>query len=179
MVDRRPIVGVMGSHDESHTTRARQLGERIAREGYHLLTGGGPGVMEAVTRAFVAVTPRRGLAIGIVPSAAARGQPPKGYPNASVEVPVYTHLDHLGRDGDQAASRNHINVLTARAVVILPGGEGTASEARLALHYGRPVIAYLDRRADVPGLPRDVTIESQFDRIQDFVRDACRREASR
>ena len=170
MVDRRPIVGVMGSHDEPHTTRASQLGAWVAREGYHLLTGGGAGVMEAVTQAFVAVMPRRGLAFGVLPGTASTE-----YPNASVEVPVYTHLDHMGREGDHPASRNHINVLTAWVVVILPGGEGTASEARLALRYGRPVIAYLDRRSDVPGLPTDIQLEPHFEGVQAFVTAACRR----
>ena len=47
-VTRKPIiVGVMGSHtdDREAMEDARRIGEAIARRGYVLLTGGGPGVM--------------------------------------------------------------------------------------------------------------------------------------
>lgn len=49
-VKRLPIVGVLGSGSEPHEEQAKPLGEWLAREGVHLLTGGG--VMEAVSRAF-------------------------------------------------------------------------------------------------------------------------------
>ena len=172
-----PVVGVMGSGREPHTERARRVGEWTARAGYHLLTGGGPGVMAAVTEAFVRVADRRGVAIGILPAAGggSAGAAPPGYPNPWVEIAVRTHLDQLGVDGAGAASRNHLNVLSSDVVVILPGAEGTASEARLALSYGRACIAWLTDRADVPGLPDAIPVESRFSAVEAFVRAACRR----
>lgn len=173
---RMPVVGVMGSGREPHTERARRLGEWIARAGYHLLTGGGAGVMAAVTEAFVRVERRRGLAIGILPAAAGAppGAAPPGYPNPWVEIAVRTHLDQVGRDGSGPASRNHLNVLSSSVVIVLPGSAGTASEARLAVRYGRPCIAWLAARDDVPGLPAAVAVESEFSAIERFVRAACR-----
>ena len=176
---RVPVVGVMGSGREAHRKRAHHLGEWIARAGFHLLTGGGQGVMAAVTEAFVRVADRRGVAIGILPAAAAGsgGAAPPGYPNPWVEIAVRTHLDQVGADGAGRASRNHLNVLSSDVVVVLPGAAGTASEARLALRYGRPCIAWLASRADVPGLPDEVPVESRFSAVERFVRGACGRAA--
>lgn len=168
------VVGVMGSSRERHVTRSRRVGVWIARAGYHLLTGGGPGVMAAVTEAFVSVTPRTGRAIGVLPADVLRidGIPPAGYPNPWVEIAIRTHLDKLGPQGDDEASRNHLNVLSSDVIIILPGGAGTVSEARLAVHYGRPCIAHLDDRDDMPGLPDSVPVEPRFEWVQQFVREA-------
>ena len=80
---RLPVVGVMGSGSKRYADRASRVGVWIARSGYHLLTGGGPGVMGAVTEAFVSVSPRAGLAVGILPAdvASSRDRSPPGYPN--------------------------------------------------------------------------------------------------
>ena len=177
---RRPVVGVMGSGRDPHSARARRGGAWIARAGCHLLTGGVGGVMAEVTEAFVGVPDRPGRAIGILPGSArgpgapAPGEAPPGYPNPWVEIAVRTHLDARGTRGGDADSRNHLNVLSSDVVIVLPGGEGTASEARLALRYGRPAVAYLGRRSEVPGLPDAIPVETRFDRVQAFVRAACR-----
>lgn len=173
---RLPVVGVMGSGREPHTERARRVGEWIARSGYHLLTGGGAGVMAAVTEAFVRVPNRRGVALGILPAAAGggAGAARPGYPNPWVEIAVRTHLPAVGAHGAGPDSRNHLNVLSSDVVIVLPGSAGTASEARLAVRYGRPCIAWLADRGDVPGLPDAVPVESGFSAIEAFVRAACR-----
>ena len=175
----------MGASREPHAERSRRVGTWIARAGYHLLTGGGPGVMAAVTEAFVSVPDRRGLAIGILPGSGRRGlegpagRPPPGYPNPWVELAIGTHLDSLGERGGDEWSRNHVNILSSDVVILLPGSQGTASEARLALRYGRPSVAYLDARTQVPDLPEAIPVEPEFARVEAFVRDACtrRREA--
>ena len=178
-ISRRPVVGVMGASTEPHAERARRVGTWIARAGYHLLTGGGPGVMAAVTEAFVSVPDRRGIAIGVLPAGGGvdepAGRPPPGYPNAWVEVAIGTHLDSLGERGGDERSRNHVNVLSSDVLVFLPGSVGTASEAKLAVLYGKPSIAYLDARADLPGLPDAVPVEPEFARVEAFVREACER----
>ena len=167
------VVGVMGSGRNRHAARSQRVGVWIARAGYHLLTGGGPGVMAAVTEAFVSVTPRVGLAIGVLPADATQsdGTPPPGYPNQWVEIAIRTHLNRRGPNGSDAASRNHLNVLSSDVIIILPGGVGTASEACLAVRYGRPCIAHLENRSDVPGLPVDIPVEPCFECVQQFVRE--------
>ena len=171
MATRLPIVGVMGSGSQPHAVRARQVGSWLARTGVHLLTGGGRGVMSAVSQAFAETVGRQGLVIGIIPSAThdPLAGPKTGYPNPWVEIPIYTHLPLSGDSGTEPLSRNHINILSANVVIALPGGPGTASEVDLALHYGRPLVAYLNRRADIKGLPDQAVVESDFSAVQAFV----------
>ena len=126
--------------------------------------------MGAVTRAFVEVADRQGSALGVVPclSEDPRCTPVSGYPNPWVEIPIYTHLDRGGLDGDELTSRNHVNVLTSSVLILLPGGEGTASEARLALKYKRPLIAYLESRDEIPGLLAEIPVESDWSLVTTF-----------
>ena len=168
-----PIVGVMGSGSDAHPERAARVGRWLAAEGVHLLTGGGGGVMASVAQAFHETPGRRGLVIGVIPAAASgASQPAPGYPNPWVEIPIFTHLPARGAQGASAASRNHINLLSSDAVIFLPGGAGTASEAELAIAYGRPAIAYLASRADIPNLPAEIPDTTSFDDVERFVRAA-------
>jgi predicted Rossmann-fold nucleotide-binding protein len=124
------------------------VGRLVAELDCDLLTGAGGGVMAEVGRAFAE---RRdelggaGIAIGIVPGsldAEGRYCVRSGYPNPWVELAIYTHLPRSGKEGRDLLSRNHINVLSADAMVALPGGPGTLSEVALAQGYGIPLIAY-------------------------------------
>ena len=145
---RRHVVAVVGDGANSYRDRSSMLGEWIAQSGYHLLTGGGGGVMAAVTESFVASVGREGMAVGIIPGSVTARQRSliyrtKGsaYPNHSVEIAVFTHLP--GEDPESERSRNHINVLSADLVVGLPGGAGTHAEIQLAKKYGKPVLLFL------------------------------------
>jgi len=142
VASRLPVVGVMGSGTESHEDLAAPLGRAIAENGWHLLTGGGAGTMTATSRAFAEMPDRAGLCIGVLPGAEDSGGSPGGYPNPWVEVAIRTHLPLSGAAGTGPDSRNHINVLSADAVVALPGSAGTWSEIELALRYGRPLALY-------------------------------------
>jgi len=71
-------------------------------------------------------------------------------------------------------SRNHINILSATVIVALPGGPGTASEVRLAVGYGRPIIGYLSDRAEIPDLPDEVPVSGTLAGVQAFVASALR-----
>jgi uncharacterized protein (TIGR00725 family) len=172
-VTRLPVVGVLGSGSAAHEERARALGRWLAGQGVHLLTGGGGGAMGAVSRAFSEVPNRRGLVIGIIPGATPWevAEPRPGYPNPWVEMAVFTHLHLSGQSGTDPLSRNHINVLSSNVLVALPGGAGTASEVSLALRYGRPLIAYLGARDEIPELPAAVPVENDLERIKAFVRE--------
>lgn len=170
---RIPIVGVMGSGGSDGGSRAIEAGRLIARLGVHLLTGGGPGTMESVSRAFVEVRPRTGLAIGVIPSAGGAGdvtRPKDGYPSAWVEIVIQTHLPRSGRAGTDAMSRNHINVLSSDFIIALAGGDGTASEVELARRYRKPVVAFIDTRADIPRLPSDVAVITTLRALETEIR---------
>lgn len=174
-MSRIPIVGVMGSGSDSHEARAEALGRALAALEVHLLTGGGRGVMESVSRAFASVPNRVGRVIAVLPAAEGRNGPPEGYPNPWIEIPVQTHLPLRGARGGDAMSRNHVNVLTSDVVVVLPGGAGTLSEARLAIRYGTPVVAHLVDRTEFSGLPAEVPLASDLAQVVDFIRAALGR----
>jgi len=171
LANRLPIVGVMGSGKEPHGERASAIGRWLARQHVHLLTGGGGGVMESVSRAFYEVADRKGLVLGIIPGEATEEgyTPLAGYPNRWVEVPIYTHLPLSGLKGAEPMSRNHINILSAQVIIALPGSAGTASEVALALRYRKPLICYLDGREQIEGLPAEALVEADLEKIQQFV----------
>ena len=173
-IRRVPIVGVMGSGRHGHTRISKSLGRRLARMGVHLLTGGGGGVMAAVSEAFFNVAGRRGRVIGIIPGRVQAGAyaAHAGYPNPWVEIPIFTHLPLSGRQGTDPLSRNHINILSSDAIVALPGSAGTASEASLALAYGRPIIACLPGPSQIPGLDTAVPVTHSLSTVETFVKTA-------
>lgn len=141
---RRPLVAVIGSgtlHD--HSDLAEAVGRLVAEMGFHLLTGGGLGVMQDACRGFASVDDRAGLSIGIIPRALDEAGPKPGYPNPWVEVPIYTHLSGAGGP-DAPDSRNPINVLSAARILVLPGGAGTLAETGLAVRHGKPILALVD-----------------------------------
>ncbi|MEW6279827.1 MAG: DNA-binding protein, partial [Candidatus Eremiobacterota bacterium] len=147
------IVGVMGSA-KSAPDWAEAFGAALAREGWHLLTGGGLGVMEAVSRGFVRSDfPGRGVCLGILPEASDR------YPNQWVEIPIRTPLGRFDPVDPERITRNHLNILTSTAVVALPGNQGTRNECELALGYGRPLL-YLGPPAAFEGFPASPRVDT-------------------
>ncbi len=151
-IHRLPIVAIIGSGDPDHGNPelAAAVGRLIGEMGFHLLTGGGRGVMADACRGFTSVPERAGFALGIIPRSLTGDEAKDGYPNPWVEIPILTHLaGRLGPDGED--SRNPINVLTAWRIVALPGSAGTRAEIRLALRYGKPVLAVTDETRDEAG----------------------------
>jgi predicted Rossmann-fold nucleotide-binding protein len=179
MSTRREIIGVLGSGTEEHRARVEPLARWIAERGFHLLTGAGGGVMRAAAEAFVAVEGRAGLSLGIVPGAVVDGawSPKPGYPNPAVELPILTHLPLSGAKGTEPMSRNHLNVLTAQALVALPGGMGTVSEVVLARRYGKPVILFGPREA-FRDFPPEVERTEALERVLDFLISTLRESDS-
>jgi predicted Rossmann-fold nucleotide-binding protein len=170
---RRPVVGVMGSSSRAYEDLAAPLGRWLASVGVHLLTGGGVGTMEAVSRSFASVHPRNGLVVGVLPSDLPDGisVPRPGYPNPSVELAIFTHLPLSGITGTDPRSRNHINILSSDVVIVLPGNEGTESEMTLAVRYGKPVIGYFGDH-EVGWLPPDgVPVARTLAEVESFVRE--------
>src|SRR5215471_14840469 len=145
MLRKLPIVGVFGQGTAIGRERAdlaRAVGAMVARLGAHLLTGGGYGVMAAAAEGFVAVEPRAGSSIGVVPRSPdgpfdSPNRDPNGhpYPNPFVEIAIMTPLPPRAEDWRHVPARNHINVFTADAIVALPGGPGTQNELNMAAAY--------------------------------------------
>jgi predicted Rossmann-fold nucleotide-binding protein len=159
---RRRVITVIGSGVKADAAAA-EVGSLIATLGFDLLTGGGRGVMEAASRAFFETSPRDGIVVGVVPAEVTPLESLEhrretridyelrdGYPNPWVELAIYTHLPDSGPDGTLRSSRNHINVLSADAIVALPGGEGTQAEMWLAVQYGVPTVAFGDHAERAP-----------------------------
>jgi predicted Rossmann-fold nucleotide-binding protein len=159
---RRRVVAVIGSGTATDPACV-EIGQLVASLGADLLTGGGRGVMEAVSRAFFESQPRKGIVVGVIPATIdplhaleRRDARPvayelsDGYPNPWVELAIYTHLPDSGPQGTLRSSRNHINVLSADVIIALPGEAGTESEMWLAVQYGVPTVAYGAHRSTIP-----------------------------
>ena len=99
-----------GPKDEVYKA-ARNIGKRFAQEGYGVITGGGPGVMEAANRgAFEGGGTSVGLNITL---------PHEQAPNKYANVELTFHYFFI---------RKVMFVKYARALIVLPGGFGTMDE---------------------------------------------------
>jgi uncharacterized protein (TIGR00725 family) len=148
------IIGVMGGHasDPETMSEALQLGEEIAKRGYIVLTGGGPGAMRAASEGAHRAG---GLVIGILPND--RKRPLDGYPNEFVDIPIYTGMFD---------ARNVINAKTPHVLIALRGGAGTLSEIALAIKAGTPVICLHSPGFTHP-MAGDVTIVNTVEAVMD------------
>lgn len=154
-------VGVMGSGRELQSELAEPLGRALAGLPVNLLTGGGYGVMYSVSKGFTSIANRQGLSIGCIPMK----ETPEGgyqpvsasYPNAFVEVPIYTPLGVFDKNDPDKVNRNYVNILTSDVVLALPGSGGTQQEVSLAMRFKKAVLLYgpKDQFNDFPAeLPR-------------------------
>lgn len=144
MIHRKPIIGVMGSHEKTWDELSAPIGQLIAEHDYHLLTGAGGGVMTSVAKAFSDVDSRAGVSLGIVPTVDYDGSfvPREQYPNPHIELPIITPLGVKAQNDTNPYSRNHVNVMTSHALIILPGDHGTQNEVSLGIHYKKPMILF-------------------------------------
>ena len=153
----RPAVSVFGSArvGEAHPAyeQARDLARRLAEAGFAIVTGGGPGVMEAANRGC---REGGGLSVGF-----------------NIELP---HEQHENRYLDISLTFNHFYarktmfVKAAEGFVIFPGGFGTLDElfesltliqTGKVLHfpvvlfdtgYWRPLVDWIEKRALAEGM---------------------------
>ncbi len=151
------IVAVMASGEKSlakkHEGLAKEVGSTVAKLGFHLLTGGGGGLMAAVGRAFLDEKRKHRRAGNLISILRAEELPQlnkhgkrswkANADNGLGEIVIRTHLPLSGKKGTDPLSRNHINALTADLVVILPGGSGTFSELKLAWEYGKDIMIFI------------------------------------
>ncbi len=171
---RLPIVCVVGgsgahfkslrtTYPESHERAlqlASELGSWLAGLQVNLMTGGGGGVMEAVSEGFHQVNPRAGKVIGILPGPI----PPPGYPNPFIEIVIQSHLP--GNDPMAESSRNHINVLSADLIIALPGGSGTYAEMKLAKQYEKPLVAIISEDDRIGGRAEQELVSEGYSTVE-------------
>lgn len=112
----RPCVTVFGSArfkpGHRYYKMARQLGSELAKAGYAVMTGGGPGIMEAANRG---AKEAGGLSLGcniILPMEQ----------SANPYLDRFIEMDHF-------FVRKVMLVKYSRAFVVMPGGLGTLDEA--------------------------------------------------
>jgi uncharacterized protein (TIGR00730 family) len=115
-----PAVSVFGSArtkpGHAYYEQARELGRRLAEAGYAVITGGGPGIMEAANRGC---QESGGLSIG-----------------CNIELPMEQGLNpyvDLGVEFRYFFTRKVMFVKYADGFVIFPGGYGTLDELFEAL----------------------------------------------
>jgi len=115
LADLPPAVSVFGSArsapDSPECELARDLGAALAEAGYAVITGGGPGVMEAVNQG---ATEAGGMSVGL-----------------GIELPFEQGLNDwvdVGIDFRYFFVRKTMFVKYAQAFVVLPGGYGTLDE---------------------------------------------------
>jgi uncharacterized protein (TIGR00730 family) len=120
LADLPPAVSVFGSArskpDSPECELAEQVGAALARAGYAVITGGGPGVMEAANKG---ATEAGGLSIGL-----------------GIELPFEQGINDwvdIGIDFRYFFARKTMFVKYAQAFVVLPGGFGTMDELFEAL----------------------------------------------
>ena len=110
-----PAVSIFGSARTRRSDRAykqaRLLGRRLAEEGFTVITGGGPGVMEAANRG---AREANGVSVGL-----AIDLPHEQSVNKYVDLVVYDRYFFV---------RKTMFVKYAQAFVIFPGGYGTLDE---------------------------------------------------
>jgi hypothetical protein len=120
LADLPPAVSVFGSArskpDSPECVLATDLGAALADAGYAVITGGGPGVMEAANRG---ATEAGGMSVGL-----------------GIELPFEQGLNDwvdIGIDFRYFFARKTMFVKYAQAFVVLPGGFGTLDELFEAL----------------------------------------------
>lgn len=143
---KRAVIGVMGSGVETWEDYVKPLAQWIADNDFHLLTGGGGGVMAVASASFSEAPNRKGgLCIGVVPTNLADNGlyvVKDGYPNRWVDLTIVSPLPSFsGKDPDEI-SRNHINILSSDVLIALPGSKGTRNEVDLSARFQKPIILY-------------------------------------
>ena len=110
-----PAISVFGSarvqRDDPEYEQARQVGAGLARAGYAVITGGGPGIMEAANRGAVDAG---GVSVGL-----------------GIELPFEQGMNpwvDIGVHFRYFFARKTMFVKYAQGFIVLPGGFGTMDE---------------------------------------------------
>jgi predicted Rossmann-fold nucleotide-binding protein len=152
----RRVVGVMGGHgvrrDDASYRRVAELGRTLARAGWCVTTGGGPGVMEAANLgAWLAPFADDALdqALDVLVAAPSYADDAVSYTGAaqrvrvrwpggaeSLAVPTWVYLDeptgafatHIAKYFTNSIREDGLLAIARSGVVYAPGGAGTSQE---------------------------------------------------
>ncbi|MFO8053216.1 MAG: TIGR00725 family protein [Candidatus Omnitrophota bacterium] len=145
------IVVIGGSScSEKYYKIAETLGELIAKEGWVLICGGGPGVMEASCKG---AKKQKGLTVGILPSYDGSEA------NSYLDVKIPTGLGFV---------RNTLVVRAANYLIAIDGKYGTLSEIGFALSEGKTVVG-IDTW-DIEGVIKTKTAKDAIKEIKHYVK---------
>jgi uncharacterized protein (TIGR00725 family) len=100
-----------------------KLGKYLGEKGYTVITGGGTGVMEAVSKGACSAG---GITVGILPSNDLQDA------NRWCNIVVPTGMGH---------ARNSLTALSADIIISIGGKAGTLTELGFAWIYNKPIIA--------------------------------------
>ncbi len=106
-----------------HEKIAYDVGEKIAKSGSVLITGGLGGVMKAASHG---AHDANGLTVGIIP------QDDATLANQFCDIVIPTGM---------GLARDFLNALSADGIIIVGGGSGTLSEVCAAYMYKKPMVA--------------------------------------
>mmetsp|Transcript_25728 Transcript_25728/g.51372 ORF Transcript_25728/g.51372 Transcript_25728/m.51372 type:complete len:238 (+) Transcript_25728:30-743(+) len=171
---KRGIVYVTGSLSCPYASQSYPLGVALARAGYSLMTGGGPGVAKEAARGFTSVPKeeRKGRSIAVTWGPAGGYRVP-GYPNEYCEVSVGLNLPR-DKVGDHAVtSRNHAN--EADVCVAFPGDSMTRRDIELCVGYEHPVVVHPSWSDCCPSLWDFRDVEDCMAVVHGVMRDRGRR----
>jgi uncharacterized protein (TIGR00730 family) len=177
----RPAITVFGSarvrEDHPAYTAAREAGRRLAEAGFAVVTGGGPGVMEAANRG---AQEAGGVSVGFNIEL-----PHEQGSNPYVDIGVTFHHFYV---------RKTMFVKAAEGFLIFPGGFGTLDElfesltliqTGKVLHfpvvlfdsaYWQPMLDWIKGRLLADGMisPEDLDLLGVTDSVEDAVRQILR-----
>jgi uncharacterized protein (TIGR00730 family) len=115
-----PAIGVFGSArtkpEDPYYAKAEELGRKLAESGFAVITGGGPGAMEAANKG---ASQAQGVSVGL-----------------GIELPFETGLNQwvdIGVNFRYFFARKTMFVKYAQGFAVLPGGMGTFDELFEAL----------------------------------------------
>lgn len=170
-----PCVTMFGSartrEDDTHYQLARRVGAEVARLGFTVMTGGGPGIMEAANRG---AREAGGRSVGCNIEL-----PFEQQPNAYLDRSVTMHYFFV---------RKTLLVKYSYAFVVFPGGAGTVDELFealtliqtgkieqfpiivMGLDYWREMMGFLEKMAQVGTISaRDLQLIYATDSVEDAI----------
>lgn len=177
--DLGPTVTIFGSartaEDDLYYQKAQRLAKQLAKKGFNVMTGGGPGIMEAANRGAYKVNKVESIGLNI------------DLPFEQVANPYVTK----GIEFDYFFSRKVMLVKYSMAYVIFPGGFGTMDELFEALtlvqtrkvtgvklfvvgvEFFEPLIEFIETKLVKYGMidPEDISLINVTDDLDEVVRD--------
>jgi len=118
------VIGKWKDETKEALLIAEKTGELIAKKGGYLVTGGGPGVMEAASRG---AQKAGGITIGFLAT-------------RDIESEANPYLDIIIPTGMGYDIRSSLAIRSSHAIIMIGGGNGTIGEISIAYLERKPVV---------------------------------------